>query len=215
MSRWAFGCVLAERWANESFVRSWRSGSVVMLWQISVRRFAVMSQISLCLIVGIQPIWHIMEWSTEKEAPQLHKRGRLLSFHQYLRHRASQNSPLFSHDEDPFSWASCSEHWSCGFSRFTMSFACFSCLSLLLFFTLFLSFLRSFVWLWWSSCLMIRATRGAVTWFDASKAWVNLDVGLMWASKWRFPSVVIWTSVSTYSNFTIKYILKVGLACRR
>lgn len=73
-----------------------------------------MSWISLCLIVGNPPLWHIMSWSTVKDAPQMHDWDRLGCCHPYLKHRASLNAPLWwlkpwsvvgttvSHKEAPF-----------------------------------------------------------------------------------------------------------------
>ena len=132
-----------------------------------------------------------MAWSTEKEAPQLHEVGVFLRFHPYLRHSASRNSPLckrnlcsatgktVSHAEDPFSRASSTECWSCGYSCPCLSCARCSCNSLLLFFMQFFSFRSWFLCTaWLGGCATIRATREAVMCLDASKAWVDSDMGL-------------------------------------
>ena len=84
----------------------------------SVRRVAVKSLISLCLIDGKPPLAHDKACSTEKEAPQAHFDGCLSGVQPYCSARASWKAPLcsaklcsvsgktVSQVEDPFSLAS-------------------------------------------------------------------------------------------------------------
>ena len=70
MSRRAPSSVSAVRWLRISPDRGCNGGFVAMLWHTSVKREAVMSRISLCLMVGKPTVWQIMAWSTENVAPQ-------------------------------------------------------------------------------------------------------------------------------------------------
>ena len=84
----------------------------------SVRRVAVRSRISLCLIDGKPPLAHERACSTEKEAPQAHFDGSLSGIQPYRSASASWKAPLckakpcsesgktVSQVEDPFSLAS-------------------------------------------------------------------------------------------------------------
>ena len=84
----------------------------------SVRRVAVRSRISLCLIDGKPPLAQDKACSTEKKAPQTHFEGSLFGVQPYRSARASWNAPLcrakpcsergrtVSQVEDPFSLAS-------------------------------------------------------------------------------------------------------------
>ena len=83
----------------------------------SVRRVAVRSRISLCLIDGKPPLAQDRACSTEKEAPQAHFDCSLSGVQPYRRARASWKAPLcrvkpysvsgkaVSQEEEPFSLA--------------------------------------------------------------------------------------------------------------
>ena len=62
---------------NSSSVTGWSSGSIHTSLHTSVRRVAVRSHISLCLIDGKPPLVHDKACSTEKEAPQAQFNGSL------------------------------------------------------------------------------------------------------------------------------------------
>ena len=65
------------------------SGSTVTLWQTSVNREAVRSQISLWRMIGKAPLGHERACSTEKCEPQTHVVGKPCGGRPYLRASAS------------------------------------------------------------------------------------------------------------------------------
>ena len=90
MSSRAPACELAVAPISSSSV----TGSVHTSLHTSVRRVAVRSHISLCLIDGKPPLAQDRACSTEKEAPQAHFDGSLSGVQPYRRARASWKVPL-------------------------------------------------------------------------------------------------------------------------
>ena len=86
--------VLAEASLSISSVTGWSSGSIFTLWHTSVRRVAVMSLISLCLMDGNPPLAHEKACSTVSLLPQAQLDGRFEGGHPYRRARASWKAPL-------------------------------------------------------------------------------------------------------------------------
>ena len=92
--------------------------------QTSVRRFAVRSLISLCLMDGNPPLGHDKACSIQNHVPHPHVACDCNGCQLYLRARASWKALLcrvnpnssigkeVSHEEAPFSWASCIAHLS-------------------------------------------------------------------------------------------------------
>ena len=79
-------CELAVAPISSSSVTGWSSGSVHTSLHTSVRRVAVRSCISLCLIDGKPPLAQDRACSTEKEAPQAHFDGSLSGVHLVSNH---------------------------------------------------------------------------------------------------------------------------------
>ena len=89
-----------------------------MSWHTSVRRVAVRSLISLCLIDGKPPLAQDRACSTEKVEPQAHLAGNLSGVQPYRSVRSSWKAPLcnakpcsesgrmVSQVDEPFSLAS-------------------------------------------------------------------------------------------------------------
>ena len=98
-------------------VRGCRSGSMRTSEQTSVRRFAVGSLISLCLMDGNPPLGHDKACHPHVEGDcngcQLYLRGR--ASWKALLCRVNPNSSIgkeVTHEEAPVSWASCIAHLS-------------------------------------------------------------------------------------------------------
>ena len=77
MSSRAPACELAVAPISSSSVTGWSSGSVHTSLHTSMRRVAVRSRMSLCLIDGKPPLAQDRACSTEKGAPQAHFDGSL------------------------------------------------------------------------------------------------------------------------------------------
>ena len=126
MSTQASSSVLVVLSWKASPSSDWRPGSMQVLGQTFFSRLAVRSRILLCRSVGKPPLWQLMAWSTERESPQAHWRGRNCNFHPYLRHNASLKAPLckrkpcssmgrvVTHEEVPFSPVHSSRRWCAG-----------------------------------------------------------------------------------------------------
>ena len=118
MSRCAPSWEFEEALVRTSPVRGCRSGSMQTSEQ-TVRRFAVKSCISLCLMDGNPPFGHDKACTIENLVPHPHIEGDCSGCQLYLRARASWKALLcrvnpnssigrqLSHEEAPFSRASC------------------------------------------------------------------------------------------------------------
>ena len=117
ISNLAPSCELAVAPVRPSLVMGCRSGSVQMSCATSVRRCAVKSLISLCLMEGNPPLAHERACSTANFLPHAHVVGILGGVQPYRRAMASWKAPLckvkpcscsgtaVSHTEAPFSLA--------------------------------------------------------------------------------------------------------------
>ena len=168
---------------------------MLTLWHTSFSRLADMSRISLCLMVGKPPLWHIIAWSTVNEAPQIHEWGRLGSCHPYLKQRASLKAPLWrlnpwlvvgrteSHEEAPFSEAQSMRRWRDGGSLSLINFA--SATSFSRFFAKIVDLMdlvSSAVVVVCVSCSAMSAASGAVIWMEFSNSDSEFAAGFIMPS---------------------------------
>ena len=96
MSSLAPSCELAVAPDSWSDVVGCRLGSMHTSLHTSVRRLAVRSRISLCLMEGKPPLAHESACSTVKLLPQSHLDGRFEGDHPYRRAMASWKAALCS-----------------------------------------------------------------------------------------------------------------------